>query len=159
MAPRTEQRLIAVSTAVYALVLAGGVLCIGALPLWTVGVAIVLVVAPLAALVVHGAGRPSAAGLRSGTPTLVAAHGRGPHFLVREARDTLLGLLDVDGGVTPTFERMVAWYREVTDEMGCRAAFEAMLLALPAGDRGPLRGSVSAGAPSAGEREEEAAVP
>jgi hypothetical protein len=106
------------------------VLSVAFIPLWVLGGALVLVIVPLVGTVRHNAARPSAGARSSALLRGTMESGRGPRVLVREARDTLLGLLTEDGRVTPTFERMVAWYREVSDEMDCRDAFEMMLLAL-----------------------------
>jgi hypothetical protein len=47
-----------------------------------------------------------------------------------DARETLEALRREGAKQDATFLRMVAWYRALTDEMGCRDAFEEMLLAL-----------------------------
>jgi hypothetical protein len=47
-----------------------------------------------------------------------------------DAMDTLEVLLAARGADHPTFRRMVGWYRNVADELGCRDGYEQMLASL-----------------------------
>jgi hypothetical protein len=52
------------------------------------------------------------------------------HTVPDDAVDTLRALLDARGPEDTTFRRMVVWYRAVTDELGCREAYEQLLTRL-----------------------------
>jgi hypothetical protein len=47
-----------------------------------------------------------------------------------EVRDNLEVLLAARSADHPTFRRMVGWYRDVADELGCRDGYEQMLASL-----------------------------
>jgi hypothetical protein len=147
---RAEQWVVGALVLLFGVVVTAGVLFVATIPLWCLAAALGLIAAGGAAGAVRATGNTPGVALLRGR----SAHrlppppeeppppqsGRGHQATLREAAEILGGLLP-QGGLDPTFLRMVSWYRELTDELGCRDAFEQVLMTVlvwaaePAPDR------------------------
>ncbi len=57
--------------------------------------------------------------------------------MIAEVSETLLALLSEFGATDPTFQRMVSVYRDVAEQLGCRAEYEDVLRGMLAAVRWP----------------------